>query len=59
MPRYDEKGSLVQPGFYNQLKMQEAETGAFKIKLKLPINNHNMVSHFSFIVYFYSICTKK
>lgn len=42
MPRYDNSGKLTQPGFYDQMKSQDAETGAFKIKLKLPIMNHNM-----------------
>ena len=44
MPRYDNSGKLMQSSSYNQLKMQDPETGAFKIKLKLPIMNHNMVS---------------
>ena len=42
MPRYDNSGKLMQPAFYNQMKMQDAETGQFRIKLKLPIMNHNM-----------------
>jgi len=60
MPRYDNTGKLTQPGYYNQMKMQDPETGGFKIKLKLPIMNYNMVSIFiNHKVFIFSLCTKK
>ena len=49
MPRYGfeggSNGKLLPSNPYNQgPKDQNPETGTFKIKLKLPIKNHNMVS---------------
>lgn len=63
MPRYNNAGKLEVPGFSQHLKMQDPETGGFKIKLRLPIQNQNLVSSILTyeitLLFLFSTCSKK